>query len=278
MLRPFITKETRSLGAQLKKDLLTVKIFSSNEVYRSRNQILRIFNRYGAVIVEFAKEESYKEQLLCFKKVFGDSVQHDRSDKDMIAEISVIEGYEDYLGTSNVEHFFHTDGAYLDNPPGIVALRCETPASTGGLTRLVSGERLYLHVLGTSKEITRSLFLEDALCVTRAGKKACQPYFKESERLIKVRYRSDDTSAPSSAPHVREGVKIMRRYLEDEKNSMSFVLQHGQVLITDNSRTLHARTSFARNEPRKMHRLFLNGMPSTGAILLGFKADLPDLN
>jgi alpha-ketoglutarate-dependent taurine dioxygenase len=240
---------------------ILVKVDSSQDVPSAAKEIVMLFNRYGAVVVEFSQDESPRQQLLCFKEIFGNSMPHDRANEDDIAEIAVSEDFQGYLGTSNLEHSFHTDGAYAQTPPRAVALRCDTPAAKGGVTRLASGDDIYQYLIKEDIKVAKALFAPNALRVSRAGKDSCQALFQRVGDRISIRYRSDETSIPSEDALVREGMKKISAYLENSANSMSFMLTHGQVLITDNLRTLHARTSFDSSEPRKMHRLFFDGSP-----------------
>lgn len=250
---------TSTLDSNQKLESITLKIHSSKHIEEFKEKIIELFNNYGALVIEFKSEEEPREQLLCLKNIFGNTLSHDRANQDMIAEIAVSDKFKGYLGTSNAEHPFHTDGAYDENPPRVTALLCETPALKGGMTKLISGKAIYDYLVLKDKSLVDALYLDDALCVDRAGKKSCQAVFKNRDDRILIRYRSDTTSTPSKNPKVQEAMIEIKKFIEDDKNYMAFTLQQRQVLITDNTRTLHTRTAFAKTEPRKMHRLFFSG-------------------
>jgi alpha-ketoglutarate-dependent taurine dioxygenase len=258
--REYILNE-RAPYLDIKNNLesLLLKINSSADIEQSKEKLAQQFNLFGALVVEFEQEELAREQLLCFKNIFGSTVPHDRADQDMIAEIAVSDNFRGYLGTSNAEHYFHTDGAYDDLPPRATALRCQIPSQQGGATRLVSGEAIYDYLSSTDPKGLQALFAPNALCVERASNKSCQPVFREENGQVTMRYRADHTTTYSEDPAAKSAFDKIKAFLDDPNNYMEFTLRPKQVLITDNTRVLHARTSFPKDEPRKMHRLFFSG-------------------
>ncbi len=253
---------------------LTIDVISSDEVGRHTNEVVRIFNSYGTVIIAFQLDEEPREQLLCFKQIFGSTLPHDRADRDMIAEIAVSTDFQGYLGTSNLEHDFHTDGAYDEVPPCAIALRCETMARSGGITKIASAEALYCFLVQKDKKLADALFVSNALSVERAGRRTSQPVFRRTGNRIMIRYRWDKTSTSSHDPDVREAMRAIEGYLECRENYLAFPLLPRHVLITDNTRTLHARTAFSREDPRKLHRLFFSGdSASSIGLQFGFQPE-----
>ena len=125
----------------IQNELIVLRVPSSKDIHLIADIIFRNFFAFGFLIVEFNKQEQPHEQLLCFKPLFGQTLPHDRSKEFMITEISTTHRHSGYLGTSNEQHFFHTDGAYMKNPPPIVLMRCETAATRGGETILVDSKK-----------------------------------------------------------------------------------------------------------------------------------------
>ena len=239
-----------------------VALPSSKEVLASTSRIVELLNTYGVAVIEFADEESAREQLLCFRELFGNTMGHDRSDSDGIAEVAVIDESSPYPGISSRAYTFHTDGSYDENPPKIVALRCQIQAREGGITQLASGKRIYEYLLNEDIPALEALYRDDALLISRAGKSFSGAIFRKySEGRVAMRYRTDEAAHTSENTDVCRGVKLVQDFLSDEKNLVSFKLESRQVLITDNLTVLHARTAFGSNDPRQMHRLWFDGMP-----------------
>lgn len=262
------------LDSRCELEAILLKIPSSKNILEHKKEIVDKFNHFGALVVEFQSNEDSRAQLLCFKDIFGNTISHDRADEDMIAEIAVSDNFQGYLGTSNVEHPFHTDGSYDEIPPYVVALRCDIAAQNGGITKLASGKAIYEELLMQDKAFINALFAPNALHVERAGKKSSQPVFRYENNRILIRYRSDETSIFLENQDTQKAILIIKNFLEKESNYMMFTLKEKQVLIVDNTRVLHARTAFLKNEPRKMHRLFFNGTTSsTTELTFGFSVN-----
>jgi alpha-ketoglutarate-dependent taurine dioxygenase len=251
----------QAFDSELTSDSFSISVKSSSEIISSTSPILDLLNQYGVVVVQFEEEEAAREQLLCFKKIFGNTMNHDRSDEYGIAEVAVIDETSPYPGLSSRAYTFHTDGTYDEHPPSIVALRCATPAQVGGVTQLASGKKLYEKLLSTDKAALEALYSNDALLISRAGKTFSGAVFRNIENRIAIRYRTDEAAHYSENADVQRGMGLIQDYLSDEKNIVSFSLKSRQVLITDNLSVLHARTAFGSSDARQMHRLYFTGVP-----------------
>ncbi|MDB5264598.1 MAG: hypothetical protein JWN64_169 [Parcubacteria group bacterium] len=262
----------QAFDSELAPEALLVTVPSSREILSFTSQICQLLNTYGVVIVEFEENEPPHEQLLCFKEIFGEIMSHDRSDVQGIAEVAVIDETSPYPGISSRAYTFHTDGSYDENPPRIVALRCQTPAESGGITQLASGKKLHELLMSSDKEALAALYKENALSITRAGKSFSGAVFKKfSENRVAIRYRTDDAASASENKDIQKGFHLLANFLSDKRNLVSFNLKSKQVLITDNLTVLHARTAFEAGSGRKMHRLWFNGLPlEKGNLCCGF--------
>ncbi|MBU6214292.1 TauD/TfdA family dioxygenase [Patescibacteria group bacterium] len=254
----------QAFGSELAPEALLVSVHSSEEIVGSAHSIISLLDTYGVAIVQFEKEEPPRNQLLCFKELFGKTMSHDRSDDDDITEVAVIDESSVYPGISSRAYTFHTDGSYDVNPPPIVALRCEIPARQGGITQLASGKKLHDWLSSTDKEALESLYREDALFINRAAKSFSGAVFRTylNNRLA-IRYRADEAVRSPENSNVRRAVGLVHDFLSEEKNLVSFRLEAGQVLLTDNFTVLHGRTAFESDDPRKLHRLWFDGISSS---------------
>lgn len=261
-----------SFDSKLSHESFLVPVLSAEKLQAQSGKIFDLLNRYGVAIVGFLAEETPQEQLLCFKSLFGDSLYHDRSDSDGIAEVAAVDESSPYPGVSSRAYTFHTDGTYDRKPPPIVALRCHIPARQGGVTQLASAKAIYDFLALSDLTALNALFEENALTIKRAGKAFSGPIFWNSlDSQVAMRYRADNAAHPSDDNAVRRGVDLIETFLSKETNLISFRLEARQVLITDNFAVLHARTAFEPNDPRLMHRLWFNGVPpSIGKLHLGF--------
>jgi len=264
-------KQAFDSNLALESFLVPVQSSASEDLLLAAPRIIELLNTYGVAVVQFEKEESAREQLVCFKEIFGDTMMHDRSDSYGIAEVTITDESSPYPGASSREYSFHTDGTYDEHPPNIVALRCQIPAQEGGITQLASGKKIHERLSSVDRVALEALHRNDALSISRAGKTFSGGVFKRTGDRMAIRYRTDEAAHHSDDASVRRGIELIQNFLSDEKNLVSFKLGAKQVLITDNLTVLHARTAFGLGDPRLMHRLWFNGAPKgSGKIFFGF--------
>lgn len=249
----------------------TINLTSSNEVNEYKDRIVSLFNTFGAVIIHFEEAENADSQLLCLRNIFGSTMNHDRANENMIAEIAVSDKFQGYLGTSNLAHPFHTDGAYDLLPPKAIALRCEVASREGGASRLISTESIFRELQKHDNNIASALFKNDALEIKREGRKSSQSIFHDDNGIIYTRYRDDETSFFSKDKDVIDAIEIVREFIKNPNNYLEFNLAQGDVLVVDNTSILHGRTEFKKTEPRKLQRLFFDGLPENSDLKFGFE-------
>lgn len=151
----------------------------------------------------------------------------------------------------------HTDNPYRTPPPGIQLLHCLVNETTGGASTLVDG----LAVLGQlEREQPGSI---DMLATTAVRFR----FRDESTDIVSVRPIVDrdydgTVTGLRYSPKLDElpllPVAEMQRFqaarirlaqlLDDDTYVLRFTLQAGQLMMFDNSRVLHGRTSFDPNE------------------------------
>jgi alpha-ketoglutarate-dependent taurine dioxygenase len=254
-----------------KSFIVPVQSSASEDILSAAPRIIELLNTFGVVVVQFEKEESALEQLVCFKEIFGNTMMRDRSDSDGIAEVTITDESSPYPGASSREYSFHTDGTYDEDPPNIVALRCQISAQEGGITQIASGKKIYKKLSSIDRVALEALHRNDALSISRAGKNFMGGVFKRTGDRIAIRYRTDEAAHYSDDADVQRGIELIQNFLSDEKNWVSFKLESQQVLITDNLTVLHTRTAFVFGDPRLMHRLWFNGAPKgNGSLFFGF--------
>jgi alpha-ketoglutarate-dependent taurine dioxygenase len=240
---------------------------TAGEVGALRSRVLEL----GAAIVQQRhRTTGDRAELLSLGRLFGSVCRHARSDPDGIAPVTPSMRFAGYMGASCAAHPFHTDGAYDPEPPKIVSLHCERPACTGGLTQLASGKRLYDWLASAHPDLLPSLFAPDALTVSRQGETCTRAVLSRSGDRIALRYRADHT-AYFPRPEVEAAMGAVQRFLEGDRNVVTFLLEAGQILVVDNCGVLHARTAFPPAEPRKLNRLtFAGDSPFAAGLPLGF--------
>ncbi|CBN58806.1 hypothetical protein OSCI_3890022 [Kamptonema sp. PCC 6506] len=244
--------------------------------YHDKQRFFNIFNQFGFVILEHnppCEHQCIKQNLLFLSDFFGTVKQHKRSNKDGISIITPLEGYPDYIATTNKAHLLHTDGTFEQDAPKIVALQCEIPSKEGGLSQIIQAESIYEYLSKNDPQGLQKCFMTDAFTIVRHDQTATKPIFKREKQRILMEFRSDSTAFIQIKLELKETFKLIKEYINNPKNQFIFKLQANQILITDNTRILHGRTSFPDYEVRKLNRLWFNGESKYSHLIrLGFLA------
>ncbi|MEL7510127.1 MAG: TauD/TfdA family dioxygenase [Cyanobacteria bacterium J06554_1] len=178
-----------------------------------------------------------------------------------------------YLGIQTLEHFPHTDGAYLKGfveqsghsqwvaPPAYVLLQCVKQSSVGGESIIIDGQAILEDLLRKAPHIARVLYEPGCVSFCRDDQLACQVaiYERLSAGRYRFRFRYDKALFVGSED-VRDALyHLYDHYLMNDEYRISLRLEPGQVLIVDNLRMLHGRTSFddAVDQERFLRRVWI---------------------
>jgi gamma-butyrobetaine dioxygenase len=150
----------------------------------------------------------------------------------------------------SAEFVLHTDGSYLPSVPAF-ALQCISQSEGGGESLLLDGSTIYRHLLEHEPTALRFLFDDDALRMNHLGRKSERSMFFHVGERIGLRFRvqdgdfSIDIKAEASAAYNAsvDFVKNKARVLRQK-------LQESGILLVDNLRMLHGRTSFTNGPGR----------------------------
>ncbi|MER3491896.1 MAG: taurine catabolism dioxygenase TauD [Mastigocladus sp. ERB_26_2] len=250
-------------ATKLDLNQLTIKISKVAEISNSDLQrLFEIFNKFKFVILECEPIPNLQENLLALQKYFGSIKKHKLSAPN---GISTIENLRDsslaktYVATSNITHFMHTDGSFEMEPPKIVAMQCEVPSQTGGLSQIIYAETVYEYLRNNYPEELQNLF-DYPLTITRGDQTGKRAIFTEYEDRMFMCFRADAIISVAIPPQVERAYNLIKNYVNDTNNQLIFQLQPHQIIILDNASVLHGRTSFPENEFRKLNRLHFNGV------------------
>lgn len=237
------------------------------------NQLIYYFNRYGFCIIDCKPMQNMVEDFLLLTEIFGGTTYHNRADERGIVSVSLIEGFSEYLGTSNKPHPLHTDGPFEKTPPKAMALQCEIPDPVGGFSLLVSCRAIYRYLLRQDYKGLQMLFNPSVFSVQRDNQFERGPIFEIKNDYIQMRFRTNDGKANICIPLEAEYIfNLIKEFVENPQNQLSFKLKEGQILVVDNTSILHGRTEFSSNSPRKLNRLNFDGISLySSKILFGFQ-------
>lgn len=171
----------------------------------------------------------------------------------------------DQLGYTNAGVDLHTDQPFIENPPGLQALQCITPADVGGDNFMVD-----------ARHAARYLRQEDPAAFERLVQTNVRFHRKqknfESLQVTPI-IQLDQDGEPAMvrysyftyAPHIvpfefmEEWYKAYNAFaslVRDKKNQYRFLLNSGDFVLYDNHRMFHARTGFSG--PRHVRGIYFN--------------------
>ena len=177
-----------------------------------------------------------------------------------------------FSGTT-AESSFHTDNAFGQVVPDLVALLCLRPAVHGGESQLISAFTLHNHLLSRHADLLRCLyrpfwfdrrgeFLPDESPISQ------NPIFSWASGELTVRYLHyyievghQKAGRPLTRSQLR-ALEVLANLLRRPELRVEFRLRPGQVLLTNNHWILHNRTAFEDStrpqERRHYVRLWLS--------------------
>lgn len=162
----------------------------------------------------------------------------------------------------------HTDGTYLDQPPGIQVFHCLKPANKGGLTLLVDGfaaaERLRTdkpelfktlattpiehHYLEADRLHARSLaelVIRQFPRVDKIAQIRFNPYDRAPMRTLRIDdIRGDDQKALEECVLFYNAYQHFAQLINQPEGQVKLWMRPGSILFIDNFRVLHGREHF----------------------------------
>ena len=238
-------------------------------------EIIGSLVRFGAALV-LPDTPAQRNELLSLSAHFGGVVRHKDSDDSGVTTLSAAGGRGTSWGNSTLPQPPHTDGMYLrGGPPRLLALLAEQMPAEGGRSILTSGEELYRRLRCLGPDVLGALFRHDALKLAVDGKEIARPVLRlltaDSDAVgapgeVGLAFRSGRFSRSSSSRAAKPGVDLIRSFVANEENQVRFHIPEGAVLlVTNTGRVLHGREGWSKSEPRKLHRLWLDGAGALGA-------------
>jgi alpha-ketoglutarate-dependent taurine dioxygenase len=203
----------------------------------------------------------------------GTAVRHRLSDENGVHPIRSIPGYPSYANTTNADLLLHTDGSFEADPPRFMLISCETPASSGGHTRICFARDIYNMLKSEAPQELQALWRDDSFTIRRDDRKSSKPVFRSmgaGRTAMTFRFGSDVEIEVH--PEARAGYERIVKLVSNSDNFIEFKLQSNEILAFDNTAVLHGRTDFPPGSGRVLHGLWLDGRPGGEALPLGFKA------
>jgi alpha-ketoglutarate-dependent taurine dioxygenase len=173
-----------------------------------------------------------------------------------------------YAAFTDAELIPHTDGSSVPDPPGLLLLACQQPASEGGATLVADGARITGALAAQHRTALQALSAPRAAFFgSTAGH--LRPIFEPTGTgRTSLRLRLDNLAWFSS--DAAAAVPLLRTAIA--QHVQTFRLRRGEGLILSNTRWLHGRERYAGH--RIMLRILGDPLPSTG-VMPGFRSPAP---
>lgn len=267
--RMFHQKIRRASNTPQKVEALAIKSISNLKEQWPR--VSSNIKRHGFACLDF--EDSTVNTLQAVASFLGHNQKHARNTLSGICEIK--DGYElstnEKIGTvaTNIEFFPHTDGTYINGigsnsnryyrvgPPKFILLQCVKNALEGGESLIVDAKMILEKIIQEDQLLIPLLFSPDVISIMRGNYLVMDvPIFKkEPNGNYSIRF-SYDRDIFFKKEHMFLIDYFNKNYIENPIYTSKQKLEAGQVLIIDNQRALHSRTSFVGE--RFLRRLWIH--------------------
>lgn len=165
---------------------------------------------------------------------------------------------------TNIEQHFHNDNCFNNAPPEYVALMCVHPASTGGLSRMISLTSVHNKLKAKHPDLLERLYQPFYFDRQREHLPDDAPYLAQpifrydgqlrarvSPALVRSGYVIKEEKIDSQGD---EALNALLDVMADQTLWHELKLERGQIQIANNQETGHARTSFV-DDPTRSKRL-----------------------
>lgn len=207
----------------------------------------------GACIVHFGSDYEFESTIPWQETMFG-RIMPDSTGRS-ISRISVTAGQRYYAGSAFGQPM-HSDDAHLITGPRVIGLYCSRPADKGGLTTLAFVGEAVNHLDG---ELPESCFHGTALKLFGSAGMVERSLFTREEDQVLCAFPSILRELRTSTP-VAQVYKQVMNWIHQPYNQVRIQLKRGDLLLVDNLRVLHGRTSFSPEQPRLLYRTAFDGL------------------
>ena len=219
---------------------------------------------YCIIATQLKNEKEILDKQLEICSWVGNIREHNPGKKDYIWPICVKKS-ESKIATfseHNDEAELHTDTQYRDLPERYMTLSCIEPAKCGGGETILLDSRVVIDRLNQDPELLKMLHENFPIAVPDI-------FVKNSPRYIEHPIISDYPKFRFRYDTFKKGIELQQDYDMDRKLSVieklhsmiesspeifRYTLKKGEIILIDNHRVLHGRTSFSDYE-RLLYRV-----------------------
>ena len=224
----------------------------------------------GSIFHTFSK----KEKILIFtiiSKILGELLPQNKT-KDLLVEIkdigkSMVSGGRYHQ--TNESGSFHTDGSHIySNPPDYIGLVCINQAKNGGESKFVSAYTVHNKMLYKNKELLKILY--EKFYHDRKGEQSIdetparyEPVFEFKQNKLNFKYQREllntgheKLNKPFTLAQ-KSALDFLDSILMDENLVVSYRLERGDMMFSNNNWLTHDRNSFEDYEDDNLKRILV---------------------
>ena len=213
---------------------------------------------FGFCVINFSTMES-KKWLASWQQSFLGEIMVNKNPKNLPYARIAVKPNSCYFADSNKAQPLHTDEGYTTIAPHYVSLFCEENDALGGLSTLVPVDQI-LAYFSEFSNILELGYAKSALLLNKADISITKPLF--------FRYGNDCSYTGITYSTMVKKITLLKKlaslflqltkFIHEPSNQIRVRLMPNDLLIIDNFRMLHGRTSFALDSMRTMFRYWFS--------------------
>ncbi|WP_392476274.1 TauD/TfdA family dioxygenase [Nostoc sp. C110] len=261
-----------SLPSLLRQSYVKINIDNSNllrirveETKINFDEIVEVIGVRDYCILTFSSTLDIQEFAEKANPFFGDLMSQTQEASSLIYSVE----YNPQFNLSNMQlnsnsaQPMHTDGHFKEKSPKYLCLYCCEQAKNGGFSQMVFADDVYSYIKSLSLEIAEQLFSEYIEYSRRRPKGGLFKYnkklfFRRNDGKIGISYNPIMYEIKADKK-IEQALTLINYFTNKPSSQTIFRLQPNEMLILDNERVLHGRTSFDRTSRRKLKRLWFAG-------------------
>ena len=236
-------------------------------------------NNYHLILKDFGKNKfKILNNIKLFSKIFGKTLSQDMSGKKIVTitpnlkKINSIKNNKIKVNLryhqTNKGGFIHTDGPQLKKPPKYVLMGCVNNSTRGGNSILSSINKIYLHLKKKDKKtfniLKNNFFFEKRGFYNKERPEFLfKPIIQFVNRDLRFRYLRDYMNQAYNLKSIKisklkyNALDKLDNLLNSKKFQYVYKLKKGDVLLLNNYKLAHGRSSFKLdNNKRSLIRIW----------------------
>ncbi|MFK7824302.1 MAG: TauD/TfdA family dioxygenase [Oligoflexales bacterium] len=239
-----------SYEALLENRLSELAVFQADAKDEELHQVLKY---HGFLLLKFSVKVSLDTVRARLTNLLGEPVRDSGVEDSLHTTIaSVNQGR--YFSNSCYTQPLHMDDAHCHQIPRLITLHCVRPANKGGVSTLLKFADIEEQILPSYADVFEKLFDKNCLRIRGMKGELNRPLLEHLEEDYLGMAFPAILEGLSADARIEQLYREVYSYIHNPKNQIRFSMKPNEVLIIDNFRTFHGRTSFPASSSRLLYR------------------------